>query len=504
MQERTRRPTGERMNFVELRKTALDHPVWIDLGCGANKQPGFVGIDRFALSGVDIVADLDRGIPLPSGVADYVLASHSLEHLRDLPAAIAEINRVCKDRAVVTIIAPYDATRLNQANPYHRNVWNEHTARFFTSAAETSLDREEFDFPSIGEWGLSASDYSPPDIDLRCLRMEFTYFPPYRGLDERAKRTLRRSLSDVCDQMALHLLVVKSPITREELAARAASIQYPVTPAFDARRRDEAAASGQNLFSELARTPARIDRLDRALVAETEETRRTLGERITAVNSALTRRMQAMADEVRADTAAELRAAAAQRVAQASAGEQVLYHLVAERRARADQAFRPLRLLRRYHQRGTDLRTGMGGDMVRLWQGAEAPNFRLQAGAFLKAAVARSYRVTATGSLHGIEIGVLAMFPPTEPSPIADFEIVDDADTVLRAGSVTIDASCAAVPVTIGFQPLGCEPGSPLTLKLMPRPLVDRVGVQLLEWHRVTRVLRRVREMRLAWRGRYS
>src|SRR5687767_3678567 len=106
--------------------------VKVDLGCGSSCTPGFIGVDRFALAGVDIVCDLDRGIPLRDDSVDYVLASHALEHLADLPSTILEIFRVCRDRAIVTIIAPYDATRLNRANPYHKQAFNEHTARFFT------------------------------------------------------------------------------------------------------------------------------------------------------------------------------------------------------------------------------------------------------------------------------------------------------------------------------------------------------------------------------------
>src|SRR4051812_7625885 len=195
--------------------SAANKSLWIDLGCGDSKQPGYIGIDRFVLPGVDIVCDLDLGIPLKSDSVEYLLASHSLEHLRDLPAAIEEIFRVCKDRALITIIAPYEATQLNRANPYHFQAWNEHTPRFFTADGVAPLDAEEFDFPSITAWGLGASDHSQSQVDLRCLHMQFHYFPPYRSLDERTKRTLRHSMTDVCDQMALHLLVVKSSITQE-------------------------------------------------------------------------------------------------------------------------------------------------------------------------------------------------------------------------------------------------------------------------------------------------
>jgi len=526
----------------ETRTSAPDQPLWIDLGCGDSKRSGFVGIDRTALPGVDIVCDLDLGIPLPSNSAEYLLASHSLEHLRDLPAAIAEIFRVCKDRALITIVAPYDATRLNHANPYHFQTWNEHTARFFTTGNAPTIDPADYRFPSAEHWGLQASDFTRSDVELRCLRIEFSYLPPYRNLDDETKRTLRQSLSDVCDQMALQLLVVKSPISQDELTRRAATIQYPMPAAFEARRCAEADVGAQNLFSELARTPARItalstksneeigrlgdeirrfiqrvDHLDRALVAETQETRRalselvtagrTLSERMTAINSAMARRMQATADELRARLAEQLTPVVESQSAQQKFGEQILHHLVAERRARADRAFWPIRFLRRYWQRGVDLRATAEGDLPRLWQGPEAPQagaFRLQPGTFLQAAVLRVYRISAAGSpLRGIEIGVSAMFPPREPSAIADFELLDSRDTLLRTGTVTLDQSCASAPASIGIEPLLCDHGQSLVLKLVPRESVERIGVQLFEWHRITRVLRRVPELRLAYRGQY-
>lgn len=523
--------------------TDAEHePLWIDLGCGASKPSGFTGLDRFALPGVDIVCDLDRGIPLLDDSVDYLLASHSLEHLRDLPATVAEIYRVCKDRARVTIIAPYEATLLNRANPYHLQVWNEHTARFFTREASSVLDPAQFRFPAISEWGLSASDYSRAAADLRCLSMEFHYFPPYRGLDEETKRTLRQALSDVCDQMALHLLVVKSPISEEELSRRAATIPHPLPAAFEGRRRAEEDASEQNLFSELARMPARvaalsqradegigllggeirrfiqrIDHIDRALVAETQETRRalsdlvdagrTLSERMTAINSALTRRMQATTDELAAQLTPRITAVVETQSAHARVGERILQHLVIERRAHADRAFWPIRLLRRYRQRGFDLRAGLGGGLARLWQGPETPHsavFRLQLGTFLEAGVARAYRLTPVGSpLLAIEIGVAAIFPPNEPLAIADFELLDSRNNVLRAGALTLDQSCGSAPVALRFEPLSREAGQSYALKLVPRANVERIGVQLFEWHRVTRLLRRVTELRLAYRGQY-
>lgn len=235
--------------------------VKVDLGCGPVKRPGFIGIDRFPLPGVDITADINKGIPLPQDSVDYLVASHSLEHFDDLPSVIHEIHRVCKDRALVTIVAPYSATGLNLANPYHVQVFNEHTARFFTNAAETALQAADYDFPSAINWGLASSDHGNWLADLRLLKCEFFYMPAYRGLDEAAKRVLRHSLNDVCEQMLLQMLVVKSPISPAEFAERVRTTVYQEPPVLTARRAEEAKVGEANMFTTLVELPKSVSEL---------------------------------------------------------------------------------------------------------------------------------------------------------------------------------------------------------------------------------------------------
>lgn len=56
--------------------------VKIDLGCGANKIPDFIGVDNRALPGVDIVCDLEKfPWPIPDECASTVTCSHVLEHI---------------------------------------------------------------------------------------------------------------------------------------------------------------------------------------------------------------------------------------------------------------------------------------------------------------------------------------------------------------------------------------------------------------------------------------
>ncbi len=54
----------------------------IDLGCGARKQPGSIGMDVRPLPGVDIVHNINMyPWPIPDDVASLVMSSHLVEHI---------------------------------------------------------------------------------------------------------------------------------------------------------------------------------------------------------------------------------------------------------------------------------------------------------------------------------------------------------------------------------------------------------------------------------------
>jgi SAM-dependent methyltransferase len=62
-----------------LAKTPI---VKLDIGCGQNKNPGFIGIDYEAYPGVDIVHNVELfPWPLPDACADVAVTSHLLEHI---------------------------------------------------------------------------------------------------------------------------------------------------------------------------------------------------------------------------------------------------------------------------------------------------------------------------------------------------------------------------------------------------------------------------------------
>jgi SAM-dependent methyltransferase len=125
--------------------------IHLDLGCGANKQPGFVGMDIRPLEGVDIVHDINvHPFPLPDECVTRVMASHLVEHIP--PTAINgkgtwfpfmafmdEIWRIGKPGCEFMISAPYWLSPGFAQDPTHCNSINEITFAYFDPLHKSQL-----------------------------------------------------------------------------------------------------------------------------------------------------------------------------------------------------------------------------------------------------------------------------------------------------------------------------------------------------------------------------
>jgi SAM-dependent methyltransferase len=211
----------------------------LDLGCGRNKSPGFLGMDRNPAPGVDVVGDLDAQLPFPDDTFDLVFAGHALAHVTDLNKTMKEIYRVCQHNAQVCIVAPYYAQAINFANPCHKQSFNEHTPRFWTSAPQAPPEAGEFHQPGASVWGLRSRDDDEPGMDVRCLRLEFFYVPQYRGIAVEDQQAARKKYLDVSDQIVYHLTVVKKPMSEVEMQELAQRMDYYDPPYVAIRRLQE-------------------------------------------------------------------------------------------------------------------------------------------------------------------------------------------------------------------------------------------------------------------------
>ncbi|HSF39825.1 MAG TPA: methyltransferase domain-containing protein [Thermoanaerobaculia bacterium] len=83
-------------------------PLRLHVGCGRARMEGWVNIDVQALPGVDVVADVTKGLDFPEGQAEAVFAEHFLEHLpiADALAFLRESHRVLAPGSWVRLSTP--------------------------------------------------------------------------------------------------------------------------------------------------------------------------------------------------------------------------------------------------------------------------------------------------------------------------------------------------------------------------------------------------------------
>ncbi|MBP2000345.1 SAM-dependent methyltransferase [Paenibacillus shirakamiensis] len=200
----------------------------LDLGCGSIKHEGCIGIDILPYPEVDVVQDFNLPLPYADQSVDFVMASNSLQYSDNLQQMMQELYRICRHGSTVCIVAPYAHVAAHLVNPHFRQLFNEHSPRYWTTHNEFYVDPEEYRLSEQEGWSLITSEdpSSPAEIDFRLLRVEFFYLPQYEGLYEDVELSLlRQSQMNVAFQVMFHLLVVKEDILDEEIRSRSAQPQ---------------------------------------------------------------------------------------------------------------------------------------------------------------------------------------------------------------------------------------------------------------------------------------
>jgi ubiquinone/menaquinone biosynthesis C-methylase UbiE len=77
-------------------------------GCGGAIAPGWVNSDVIDAPGIDLVADIRRGLPVPGESFDYIASHHALQDLKiyETVAALRELRRVLRPGGVLRLGLP--------------------------------------------------------------------------------------------------------------------------------------------------------------------------------------------------------------------------------------------------------------------------------------------------------------------------------------------------------------------------------------------------------------
>ncbi|MEP6924485.1 MAG: class I SAM-dependent methyltransferase [Pyrinomonadaceae bacterium] len=104
----------------------------LDVGCGANKHPGAIGLDYNPRTGADVIHDL--GVfpyPFADDEFDGIVSNHVIEHVPDVMALISELYRITKPGGRIKLLTPHYTNPDWASDPTHRNHFNSYTFNVF-------------------------------------------------------------------------------------------------------------------------------------------------------------------------------------------------------------------------------------------------------------------------------------------------------------------------------------------------------------------------------------
>ena len=104
----------------------------LDVGCGRNKHPGAIGVDRNRDTAADVICDLDRPpYPFKEGQFDQIRVVHVIEHVSDVIATMEELHRLARPGGVIRIETPHYTDFSSFCDPTHRWHLNSFSFRYF-------------------------------------------------------------------------------------------------------------------------------------------------------------------------------------------------------------------------------------------------------------------------------------------------------------------------------------------------------------------------------------
>jgi SAM-dependent methyltransferase len=105
----------------------------LDLGCGVTKRgPDYIGVDMLEGPAVDVVGDVFEVLRrLDDGSVEEVYSSHLFEHIDDLSALVAELERVLALGGRLHVVVPHFSNSYYYSDPTHRRPFGLYTFSYF-------------------------------------------------------------------------------------------------------------------------------------------------------------------------------------------------------------------------------------------------------------------------------------------------------------------------------------------------------------------------------------
>jgi len=189
--------SNDLINFLPKR----EGQIFIDLGCGARKHPGYIGVDTAKLEGVDIVCNVEEGLPFEDNSIDGIYSNFFFEHVSNTIFLFQEIYRVCKKDAIVEFSVPYYQSVTQYKDPTHKAIIMPEMMRYFSDAKWYG-----------SEYGINTN--------FKIINVKYNYLPPFNKFMSRkifflwpitypVLRFARRFLWNVVHSITIKIQVIK-------------------------------------------------------------------------------------------------------------------------------------------------------------------------------------------------------------------------------------------------------------------------------------------------------
>ena len=128
---------------VDIKKIINDGgPLVVELGGGQKSRKDRITVDKIDLPNVDIVADLERGLPfLPDDSVDEIHCRSLLEHIENFENLMQEIVRVLKKSGRAHIFVPHFSNPYYYSDYTHKRFFGLYTFYYFVDS-ELQLKRK--------------------------------------------------------------------------------------------------------------------------------------------------------------------------------------------------------------------------------------------------------------------------------------------------------------------------------------------------------------------------
>jgi hypothetical protein len=185
----------------------------LNLGCGFNKQDGFLNVDKFNTCNPDLVMDMEvTPWEFNTDDVDEVLLNHCLEHIgQDVDvffAVMKELYRVCKHGAKIQINVPHPRHDFFITDPTHVRIITPDVLSLFSKK-------------NCNEWVKAGRANSPLalylDVDFEVKRTRMVVEKKYLDLLSEKKMTqqelqdIAKSQNNVIKEYRITVEVIKTP-----------------------------------------------------------------------------------------------------------------------------------------------------------------------------------------------------------------------------------------------------------------------------------------------------